>query len=82
MSRPPRPEPGVEDAAAPTPEVAEARSLSAVAGLAKFLGVTEHRAAELLADPGAYVAEIRRRTPPETQLRRSWRPGYPDPLAG
>lgn len=79
MSRPPRPEPGTEYAAFPTGEFAEARELSAVAGLAKFLGVTEHRARALLEDPGAYVAEIRRRTPLETQLRRRWRPGCSDP---
>lgn len=80
MSRPPRPEPGVEYAGFPTAEFAAARSLSALAGLAKFLGVTETRAAELLQDPNAYSAEIRARQPsPETQLRRRWRPGYASP---
>ena len=79
MSRPSRPEPGVEYCAWPSPEFAEARSLSASASLAKFLGVTEDRARELLADPAAYRAEIRRRTPEATRLRKAWRQGYPDP---
>lgn len=80
MSKPPRPEPGVEYAGFPTAEFAVARNLSAVAGLAKFLGVTETRAAGLLGDRDAYCAEIRARQPsPETQLRRRWLPGYGSP---
>jgi hypothetical protein len=63
MSRPPRPEPGVEYAAFPTAEFAAARSLEAVASLAKSWGVTEERAADLLDNPGAYAAECRSRRP-------------------
>jgi hypothetical protein len=42
-------------------EFEEARSLSATASLAKFLGVDEARAADLLATPGAVAAELRSR---------------------
>jgi hypothetical protein len=62
VSRPPRPEPGIEYAAFPTAEFAAARSLEAVASLAKSWGVTEERAADLLDNPGAYAAECRSRS--------------------
>jgi hypothetical protein len=63
MSRPPRPEGSdIEYSGFPTPEFAEARSLSATASLAKFLGVDEARALDLLAHPAEYAAELRSRS--------------------
>jgi hypothetical protein len=79
VSKPPRPEPGVEYAAFPTPEFGEARSLSATAGLAKAWGITEERAAGLLADPAGYAAEYRSRSrltvrEARRQLERRYKP--------
>jgi hypothetical protein len=79
VSRPPRPEPGVEYAAFPTPEFGEARSLSAAASLAKSWGITEERAADLLGNPGAYAAECRSRSrltahEARRQLERRYKP--------
>ena len=81
-------EDGVEYAARPGGWGAEARcNPSAAAGLAAFLGCTVGRALELLDNPEEYVATIRarRRLSGEEaagQLRRRWRPGYPDPYGG
>ena len=54
-----RPEAGVEYAAAPTAEYQAHGQFEAVRSLAKYLGTTELRAADLLADPAAYAVEIR-----------------------
>ena|SRR5690349_5309696 len=54
---PPWPERGVEYAGFPTEEFAEARSLSAVGGPAKFLGVTEARP-RALEDRDAYGGAV------------------------
>jgi hypothetical protein len=55
----PRPEPGVSYAVAPSEEHRAANRLEAITSLARFLGVTEERAADCLAHPGAYEAELR-----------------------
>lgn len=60
-------------------------SPEAYRSLARFLNVTEQRAMDLLADPAGYTAEMRSRSAvtmlnARSRLRRSWLPGYADPL--
>ena len=56
-----RPEPGVEYAAEPNAEYRAHRSSEAARSLARFLGVSEVRALDLLGDEAALGIEIRSR---------------------
>jgi hypothetical protein len=75
-----RPESGVEYAANPTEEYRVHCSLEAVRSLAKSWGVSETRAADLLADPAEYGAEYRsRRRMTGPEARRALERRYPAP---
>lgn len=84
MSEQPRPEPGVEYAAFPTLEFAEARPVKACESLARALGVTPERALAMLGDgtAGEEIRALRGLTGPEALRQLERRAADPSLFAG